>query len=187
MSVKEAVEKTESAIEAMFDILASYLDIPFTDTTVSDPYWSQRYAQDVVAGSIIQIACMNIRKKASKGSPTEIEQKMDTKLKTDTKGRQHLDPNFYWGRNIDGLQLGSIIHAARNLYAHNDADPYKKVRCIFKHLRDTDKNPIGLDLNVERDNGFMVSANVLHRLGWHCTGVDGYEAYKTDMLLIDEQ
>lgn len=187
MSVIGAVEKTESAVMAMFDVLASYMGIPYMETTESDAYWSQRFAQDVVAGSIIQIACMNIRKKSLKGAHTTLTLKMDSKLKNDTGGRQKLDPNFFWGRDVDGLPLGAVIHAARNLYAHNDAAPYKKVKCVFSHLSNTDDNPIGFDLNLDRDIGFMVSANVLHRLGWHCKGVDGYAAYKADMLLIDEQ
>ncbi len=187
MSFIDAVEKTDSAIKAMFEVLTSYLDIPCEDTSENDPYWSLRVAQDVVAGSIIQIVCMNIRKKSSIGPSSELILKIDAKLRADTKGRQNLDPNFFWGRDIDGLPLGSIIHAARNLYAHNDAPPYKKVKCIFSHLSKTDKNPIELDLNLDRDIGFMVSANVLHRLGWHSIGVDGYAAYKTDMQLIDKQ
>jgi hypothetical protein len=187
MPVIDAVENTESAMRAMFDVLASYMSLPFEETTDEDAYWGQRMAQDVIAGSIIQIACMNIRQKLSKGSPTRLTLKMDSILIANKKPRQTLDPKFFWGRDIDGLPLGSIIHAARNLYAHNDANPNKNVRCVFDHLSKTDTNPVGFNLNLDRCIGYMVSANVLHRLGWHSKGVDGYLAYKADMQVINDQ
>lgn len=154
-----------------------------------DPYWGQRRGQDLIAGSILQIACMVIKEKDRNGSATAKTLEIDQKLSKATKGKkkrlQSLDPKYFWGREESGLPIGTIIHCARNLFAHYEESPYKRVRYVFDHLANTSSTgPQTFDLGIDRLIGNMVSANVIWRLGWSKVGEDNYQSYKQDMVHI---
>lgn len=195
------IESTDTALIGLFENLAFFhglepLDPLNPDTSnPDDPYWGQRKAQDVVAGSILQITTMAIRLKGMKGKPSKTTDQIDAALLKQEKRKRNslkLDPKYFWGRLESDIPIGTIIHSARNLYAHFDQTPDKKVRAVFDHLAATNiTGPQAFDLTIKnRLIGNLISSNVMWRLGWighDLDHVEGHKIYVEDIMKLLQQ
>ena len=151
-------------------------------------------AREVIAGSILQIAYIAIRRyavfKGKSGNALHFESEINRLIRESPEARSKklfsLPDQFCVGRDIGHLPLGMIVYAARNQYNHFDEDRLTIVNeVVFNHLNNLWPNPSnGLSFNLY-DGNDLYSYSVLAALRWtdNTSGL-GHVQYNKDLTEV---
>ncbi|MFW3615635.1 hypothetical protein [Billgrantia antri] len=143
-------------------------------------------AREAIAGSVLQIAYMGIKRFSPGGPRTPLIEDIEAAI-LGKKGKVRRYPQaFRIGRLLGDLPIGVVVYAGRNQYNHQDAtrlDPSNEL--VFNYLdwlyRDQYKNNISFDLYDPK--AFNYAFSILAALQWlpsHRTP-NPYERYDRDM------
>lgn len=157
-------------------------------------YDSVNVAREVIAGSILQIAYIAIKRygifEGKSENTQHFEAQMNRLIRENPNARTKkcfsLPDEFCIGRDIGHLPLGMVVYAARNQYNHFDEDRLNVVNeVVFNHLHNMWPDPAnGLSFNINDENHFHCYS-VLAALGWTDNkGGLGYSHYKKDLMEI---
>jgi hypothetical protein len=198
---------TAPATEGLFKLLNEYglhKMRAFVDLTKSKTrkelerhkanFTSVDVAREVIAGSILQIAYIAIKRyavfKGKSENSLHFESEINRLIRENPNARSKnhfsLPDEFCVGRDIGHLPLGMIVYAARNQYNHFDADRLKIVNeVVFNHLHNLWPDPgNGMSFSLYDSNHFHCYS-VLAVLGWtdNASGL-GYGQYKKDLASV---
>lgn len=147
-------------------------------------------AREVVAGSILQIAYVGIKKfavaQAKSVETLNFEDGMNkiiAELPNPRIVQLLLPDGFCVGKLIGNLPFGMVVYAARNQYNHFDEGRLSVLNeIVFNHLNTLWPRP-GNGLSFDLSDGTVYrSYSALWALGWTDTSKGlGYSAYKEDM------
>lgn len=196
---------TEPAVAGLFKLLNEYewnqmralAERPYAKTQEelehhTADFNSVNVAREVIAGSILQIAFIAIKRYGVFNGKSEnslhferqmnrlISESSNTRVKTPFS----LPEEFCVGRDIGHLPLGMLVYAARNQYNHFYENRLNVVNeVVFNHLHDLWPNPgNGFSFNINDGNNFYCYS-MLAALGWRDNAdALGYGHYKKDLM-----
>lgn len=198
-SAETYIEKTQPAVAGLFDLLRQYAGDQIRAivgiSNTRDPAEQRqllevakaRYvAREAIAGSILQIAYMGIKRFSPGGPRNQLIEEIEVTI-LDKKGKVRRYPKaFRVGRLVGDMPIGIAIYAGRNQYNHQDAqrlDPSNEL--VFNYLdwlyRDQYKNNISFDFYDSE--AFNYAFSILAALQWlpsHRTP-SPYGRYAADM------
>jgi hypothetical protein len=147
-------------------------------------------SREVIAGSILQIAYVGIKKFAVlEPKPPEtvaFEEGMNAliaELPSPRTSKVVLPTAFCVGRLVGNLPFGVVVYAARNQFNHFDEDRLSVVNeVVFNHLQTLwPQAGYGVSFDLSDRNSYR-SYSALWALGWVSTTSDpGYAVYNKDM------
>lgn len=211
MTPDDYLKETKHASHHLFEGLAYYRnfvkemphpifisDIPFDDEEAWDKAFAQWHAENkevielshkmsrqyfglafsyaTICGSVLQIASMGIAKFSE-------NDKVPLSCREFIKSKQRAI-RYCVGREIRGLPIGIVIHAARNQYNHwDEPEPYPITKAVFEalalgHGHGDYRDPA---FDLENPNLDIYSHNVLSLMQWN-----SYEDYHRDIQALQQ-
>lgn len=202
------IEDTRPAVEGLFKLLNQYnlqemreiVGVMNSKTKAEleadkANLGSKDIAREVIAGSILQIAYVAIKKygppvtKSSnvakfESGINEFIKENPSKVRWKKKRAFELPNEFCIGRDLGFLPLGTVVYAGRNQYNHFYEGERLSVvnELVFTHLHALYPNPRkGISFDIRPNKLFSYS--ILVALDWiDKTSELGYDSYKLDMF-----
>ncbi len=127
MNINEYLSDTEPAVRLLFKGLNDYDSQLNNNREIQDykKYFALEFSRATLAGSILQIAYVAIKKFSS---IKEINPQYRS------FGVKDSHKKFCIGREVDGIPIGLLIYAGRTQYIHWESLENETVNKIFQHL-----------------------------------------------------
>lgn len=198
-SPEKYIQQTQKAVLGLFDLLKQYIGddmrslvgiVKMKDAgeqrKLIDEIKAGYVAREAIAGSILQIAYMGLKRHSPGGNKIVLIKQIEAALPQAKNKAKGYDPAFCVGRCVGDIPIGLLIYAGRNQYSHQDERCLApKNKLIFKYLdslfKDQYKNNITFDLYDPK--AFNYAYSILAAMTWlpYHKQPNPYELYEKDM------